>query len=433
MKAIELEELIRESVKKALEEKHVGFNKLKTSLAHKKGVKDPGAVAASIGRKKYGSKAMSKAAKSGKALGEGAEYSDGSLGADIQLEPKVERAVMLAVHCAKVLTGGVAKQPGEQGSTLEKCFDEIIGLFLDDQGGFSVPDLNPDELKNEFTTQLDHQMTNPESKIARVSRAILDKVVDKLNVFVGEAMIAEVAGSLEEAGYDQYGENMSDEMITEALYEKHIGFQNLVNQLKSKGHSEESAKKIAYKIGVNKYGKQKMATAAKKHKPLSDKQALKKEHQEIPTDPAWFDTQSDTEMHSREPKRDNPESRKFIEKMKRIILHYHKETGKKITEDSLSDLVQQFSHYELIPDDVVWDLAHAAIDELQDKGLFESPPSGWHGTVAAMKQHGHTGKGPGKIDNPYALANYMANKGEEPHYKEQPSSMHGRPRKKKGQ
>lgn len=307
MKANELEVLIRESVKHTLAEKHT------------------------------------KRIRGKKALKEGAEYSNGSLGADIELEPKVERAVMLAVHCAKVLTGGVARQPGDQGSTLEKCFDDIMGLFLDREGDFSVPDLNPDELKHEFATQLDHQMTNPESKVARVSRIILDKVVDKLNVFVGEAMIAEVAGSLEEAGYDQYGENMSDDMITEVLYEKHIGFQNLVKQLKGKGHSEESAKKIAYKIGVNKYGKKNMATAAKKHKPVSEKQALKKEE------------------------------------------------------------------------------------------LTESPPSGWHGTVAAMKQHGHTGKGPGKIDNPYALANYMANKGDEPHYKEQPSSMHGRPRKKKGQ
>jgi hypothetical protein len=171
MKANELEVLIRESVKHTLAEKHT------------------------------------KRMRGKKALKEGAEYSNGSLGADIALEPKVERAVMLAVHCAKVLIGGVAKHPGTQGSVLEKCFDDIMGLFLDHEGDFSVPDLNPNELKHEFATQLDHQMTNPESKIARVSRIILDKVVDKLNVFVGERMIAEVASSLEEAGYDQYGEN----------------------------------------------------------------------------------------------------------------------------------------------------------------------------------------------------------------------------------
>lgn len=63
--------------------------------------------------------------------------------------------------------------------------------------------------------------------------------------------------------------------ITEALYEEHIGFKNLVKKLKDQGKSEESAKKIAYSIGVKKYGKGKMAKAAAKHKPLSDKQAKK--------------------------------------------------------------------------------------------------------------------------------------------------------------
>ena len=42
------------------------FAKLKSSLAHKKGIKDPGAVAASIGRKKYGAKKMVKMSAAGK-------------------------------------------------------------------------------------------------------------------------------------------------------------------------------------------------------------------------------------------------------------------------------------------------------------------------------------------------------------------------------
>lgn len=48
---------------------HMGFKKLKEVLA-KKGAKNPGAVAASIGRKKYGAKKMASAAHSGKALHE---------------------------------------------------------------------------------------------------------------------------------------------------------------------------------------------------------------------------------------------------------------------------------------------------------------------------------------------------------------------------
>lgn len=36
------------------------FAKLKSELAHKPGVHDPGAVAAAIGRRKYGAKRMAK-------------------------------------------------------------------------------------------------------------------------------------------------------------------------------------------------------------------------------------------------------------------------------------------------------------------------------------------------------------------------------------
>jgi hypothetical protein len=42
------------------------FKKLKGELAKKKGIRDPGAVAASIGRKKYGAKKMSKMAAKGR-------------------------------------------------------------------------------------------------------------------------------------------------------------------------------------------------------------------------------------------------------------------------------------------------------------------------------------------------------------------------------
>lgn len=42
------------------------FAKLKGKLAHKAGVEDPGAVAAAIGRKKYGAKRMAKFAAHGR-------------------------------------------------------------------------------------------------------------------------------------------------------------------------------------------------------------------------------------------------------------------------------------------------------------------------------------------------------------------------------
>jgi len=39
---------------------YIGFSKLKSKLAGKPGIRNPGAVAASIGRKKYGKKKMAK-------------------------------------------------------------------------------------------------------------------------------------------------------------------------------------------------------------------------------------------------------------------------------------------------------------------------------------------------------------------------------------
>lgn len=47
---------------------YVGFNKLKGQLAHRSGVTNPGALAAYIGRKKYGDEAMRDASRTGKSL-----------------------------------------------------------------------------------------------------------------------------------------------------------------------------------------------------------------------------------------------------------------------------------------------------------------------------------------------------------------------------
>lgn len=47
---------------------YVGFDKLKSKIAKKGNVSDPGAVAASIGRKKYGKAKFQKAAAAGKKM-----------------------------------------------------------------------------------------------------------------------------------------------------------------------------------------------------------------------------------------------------------------------------------------------------------------------------------------------------------------------------
>lgn len=54
--------------KKEKDEGYMGFDKLKQKLAHKKGVEDPGALAAAIGRKKYGKDQFQSYAAKGKKL-----------------------------------------------------------------------------------------------------------------------------------------------------------------------------------------------------------------------------------------------------------------------------------------------------------------------------------------------------------------------------
>jgi hypothetical protein len=75
------------------------------------------------------------------------------------------------------------------------------------------------------------------------------------------------SGKIADEGAAMVGE---DGRLMEALFENHVGFQKLVTQLKGKGNSETSAKKIAYSIGAKKYGKKAMAKAASTHKPLKE-------------------------------------------------------------------------------------------------------------------------------------------------------------------
>lgn len=48
--------------------KYIGFNKLSDKLSHQKGVGDPEALAASIGRKKYGKDTFNRHAAKGESL-----------------------------------------------------------------------------------------------------------------------------------------------------------------------------------------------------------------------------------------------------------------------------------------------------------------------------------------------------------------------------
>jgi hypothetical protein len=124
-------------------------------------------------------------------LKENIGYQDGSAGVDDGLQQKVEQAVTLAVHCAKTLASITPRPTGYAGSILGKCLDDIMELFVEPTGDFTVPELTPEQLRNDLFQQLDMQMVRPEGKVWKTSHAILDKVADKLDVYVAETLIAE--------------------------------------------------------------------------------------------------------------------------------------------------------------------------------------------------------------------------------------------------
>jgi hypothetical protein len=62
------EKASRRSERKETLMAYMGFDKLKGKLAHKPGITNPGALAASIGRKKYGKKKFQSHAAAGKSM-----------------------------------------------------------------------------------------------------------------------------------------------------------------------------------------------------------------------------------------------------------------------------------------------------------------------------------------------------------------------------
>jgi hypothetical protein len=75
-------------------EEHIGFKKLKNKLSHEKGVTNPGALAARIGRKKYGAKKMNAAAKAHHAVKED-DYSMAKTADASVLDKAIDYAIAL--------------------------------------------------------------------------------------------------------------------------------------------------------------------------------------------------------------------------------------------------------------------------------------------------------------------------------------------------
>ncbi len=95
------------------------------------------------------------------------------------------------------------------------------------------------------------------------------------------------------------------------------------------------------------------------------------EHAEVPTDPSWFDTLSGTDDSNPQPRRGDPEVRRYLELFKGI-LRKSKKSGKVLTRRHFSDLIHDFSFDRGIDFDSAWEIAHMALEELQDNKMLES-------------------------------------------------------------
>lgn len=325
------------------------------------------------------------------------------------VEDKMEQAVDIAVDAAETLSRMDRYDHMEVDLATDKAVSKIVRLFLDPNGDFSDGNADPDEMAQAMHDMLSMRVDRSEENLAVFDHAdkLILKALNKLRM-------------------------MEESVLAEALYEKHVGFKNLVKKLQGQGKSEKSAKAIAYSIGKKKYGKEKMAKAAASGKQLSDKEALDEITQSL-MGVSVGATEEDLARKIAQYIADGANGMKAVV----TALSRNSDFDKLIPTLNIEGIRQMMLSYDdLRPsprevEEAVGILQSFKEEGLDETALAEAPPVGWHGTVRAMKTHGHTGKG--GIDNPYALAHYMANKGDEPHYKEQPSSKRGTPKKKKGQ
>lgn len=353
------------------------------------------------------------------------------------VEDKMEQAVDIAVDAAETLSRMDRYDHMEVDLATDKAVSKIVRLFLDPNGDFSDENADPNEMAQDMHDMLSMRVDRSEENLAVFDHAdkLILKALNKLRM-------------------------MEESVLAEALYEKHVGFKNLVKKLQGQGKSEKSAKAIAYSIGKKKYGKEKMAKAAASGKQLSDKDALDEMYQD------FADSENDRERSQQFHKEFLPDFGAYLlmladkrgyravaERLEQTAGMYGFEHPGEMADAVEEAVIEAFKergdNYDPAQrltggngDDI--DAVQAVLDDFRAElrrwekadreersGLREALPEGRHGTVRAMKTHGHTGKG--GIGNPYALAHYMANKGAEPHYKEQPSSKRGTPEKKKGQ
>lgn len=91
----------------------------------------------------------------------------------------------------------------------------------------------------------------------------------------------------------------------------------------------------------------------------------------ISTDPNWFDTLAAPDEPLREPK-NTPEARKLVDAAKQKL-----QGVGKIDQQVINDVAMELEHEFALPDDVSFDIVHAAYEELKSNSLMEASRDGW--------------------------------------------------------
>jgi hypothetical protein len=142
--------LLESTMEQVMQEKYMGFKKTVSALKKQGGIENPEALAASIGRKKYGKKAFQKAAAAGKKMGESAPHPK-----ELEMDAKVRSMqIQNRADAVEKRNAEKAKEPQNVFQKVKKDIGEPLAKLAkgDVRGAFSEDDM---EEGNEFSGELD--------------------------------------------------------------------------------------------------------------------------------------------------------------------------------------------------------------------------------------------------------------------------------------
>ena len=153
--------LLESTMEEVLNEKYMGFKKTVSALKKQGGIENPEALAASIGRKKYGKEKFQKAAAAGKKMGEGADPF-------ANVNPRVEKPTIKGTD--KKAKSGYYPPAKPHVKKLAKPLDEKYGDDGVDYATKDKKEKDPEQTKFDTTGIASMMGKKPSKEIGQVSK-----------------------------------------------------------------------------------------------------------------------------------------------------------------------------------------------------------------------------------------------------------------------